>query len=679
MVVAAVLVVVAAPAPSLFSSVAWVRAENDGAGAGFIIDTQKKLLVTCRHVVADRAKVDVIFPWVRSGKLVTERREYLGNRPRLRELGLLVSGRVLKTSDELDLALLEAESLPPGVKAVAFGSPPPPGEVLRVVGHRLDLETVWNVTAGPVRVAGRLADGYHWRGKKLAANAEAIIGQLPTEEGDSGGPVFDSRGELVGMASALRRQCPLAAVLISAVEVRRFAGLPEITEKPKPSPIADALTRATVWVRPTATDVSLAGVLIENDLVLTVGQGLRPGDRVGIAFPIRDGDKWVAQRAAYSDPLMLQLRGSWRGGTVLARDADRDLTLIRLDSPIEGMRPVKLAANIPAPGDAGHTMNHPGGLEFAWVYAGGTVRQRGTVPLANGDGVRPVGVIVCQVPAQAGSPGGPVLDDRGELVGIVAAKESAQMVGYAVTADEIAAFFDVALLDRPARTLAGWRARLDAIPTRFATAAALGLAKRAEDRRTAGMLQAADEDARAAMTLNPRCVPARLVRVRLLLANDRADVALQELDAAVERGPFDRAVLLWRAELATGAKDWRKARGDLERILDVNPSDADARQRLVGVLLELGEDAKAAAAVRDTLRADPKRLPSLAADLLAQAERLAIKFPEAPAIPAGWLLQAMGATNREEFAAVQIAAREAKDAAERLAVLRAGLKKVAGK
>ena len=112
-------------------------------------------------------------------------------------------------------------------------------------------------------------------------------------------------------------ECPLAPVVISGAEVRKFAGLPEppAREKPRPPEVAEALTRATVWVRPTATDVSAAGVLIENDLVLTCGKGLWPGDRAGVAFPLRDGGKWVAERAAYRDPLGLQLKGCWRGGT----------------------------------------------------------------------------------------------------------------------------------------------------------------------------------------------------------------------------------------------------------------------------------------------------------------------------------------------------------------------------
>jgi S1-C subfamily serine protease len=199
---------VSAQTPSpLLASCAWVRAENDGAGAGFVIDTDKKLLVTCRHLVAERAKVDVIFPWFRDGELVTDRRDYLGNRIQLRELGLLVTGKVLKTSDELDLALVQLETLPKGVRAATLAlTPPAAGDRLRVIGNRLDLDTVWNLTTGPVRTTGRLSNGYFWRGKKLAENAAVIVGQLPTEEGDSGGPAFNDRGELVAVASALRRQ-----------------------------------------------------------------------------------------------------------------------------------------------------------------------------------------------------------------------------------------------------------------------------------------------------------------------------------------------------------------------------------------------------------------------------------------------------------------------------------------
>lgn len=658
------------------SACGWVRAENEAAGTGFVIDSKKKLFITCRHLVGDRVRVDVIFPWIRDGQLVTDRKEYLANRVLLRDGGLLVTGRVIKTSDDLDLALLELESLPPGTTAATLaGSIPHPGDSLQMIGNRIDLETVWNGSAGPLRASGRLADGYFWRAKKLAANANVLIGQWPIEEGDSGGPVFDARGEVVAMVAALRRQAPLAAVAISACEIRAFAGLDALParEKPASSSIAEALHRATVWVRPTATDLHLAGTLIGRDLVLTTGKGLVRGDRVGIALPIREGKRWIAERAAYRDPVALQLKGHWRGGTVIARDTERDLAVIRLDSPITDSVPLKLSAHLPATGKAIHTMNHPGGLEFAWVYSAGVMRQQGRLAIALGEGAKPVTVLLCQLPAQTGSPGGAVVNEAGELVGIVAAKESAQMVGYAIAANEIAAFLDVALVDRPARTWPGLIARLETYPGDFSRGLASGLARRAWEHCAQRRIEDAERDARAAVPLDDGCSLARRCLAVLFLKNGMTDAAMAELDAAIEKGSFDRDGFLERADLANSIKDWRKARGDLERILDVNPADAEARQRLANVLLELGEDDKAATAITDTLRADAKRLKPLITDLLAQADRLAKKYPDAPSIPAGWLMKALAALKRPEFANALKRAREAQTDADRLTILRLGI------
>ncbi|MCS6866217.1 MAG: serine protease [Gemmataceae bacterium] len=661
---------------------AWVRAENDTAGSGFLVDVDNRLLVTCRHVVAERKKVDVYFPWVTDGHLQTDRREYLRNRDWLREQKLLVTGTVQTTSDALDVAVLQLDHLPPQARAITWATQPAyVGETLAVVGNRLDVDTLWNRTTGPLRGAGRLAEGYFWRGQKLAVAAPVLIAQLPIEEGDSGGPVFNARGELVGMACALRRQCPLAAVVIAGEAIRRWMHPPEATPRHHPRPIVESLWRATVWVKPTATNRHLAGVLIDRDWVLTCAQGLQAGDRVGIAFPQRDRDQWVGERDAYGDPLTLHLHGFWRSGTILACDSQRDLALIRLDSTPAAMKPVSLATTLPQPGEEIHLMNHPGGLEFAWVYASGTVRQRGKLALQLGDQAKRVGVLVCQLPVQASSPGGPILNTRGQLVGILAAREGAQMVAYCATVEEIRIFLDVAGRYQPARTLAGWRARVASWLAQYPSRLARAIVYRAEEHRQAGRFEEAQRDCAAALALDARCIAARLCRVKMLPPAD----AMAELDTAIEKGPFHREVLLVRARAAAAAKDWRKARGDLERVLDVEPADAEARQLLIRVLLNLGDDTKAAAAVRDTLRADAKRLAAVAADLLAQSESLQKRFPDSPTIAADWLHRALEAAGqgisaqpvRMQIATLLQAASAAKTPADRLQILREGVQKLA--
>jgi tetratricopeptide (TPR) repeat protein len=342
------------------------------------------------------------------------------------------------------------------------------------------------------------------------------------------------------------------------------------------------------------------------------------------------------------------------------------------------MKPLPLATEVPKVGAELHAMSHPGGLEFAWVYSSGHVRQRGKIALDVGEKALLVSVLVCQLPAQTGSPGGPVLNAKGELVGVLSAREGAQLVGYAATTEEIRAFLDLVPSDRPARTLAGLVARLEALPAVYGSGLARGLADRAETHRRVGRLAEARRDCDIAVSLDVGCAGARLCRARML----DPEAALAELDTAIEKGLFHRDVFVLRAELAGRAKDWRKARGDLERVLSVFPADAEARQRLAGVLLGLGEDAKAALAIGDTLRADPKRLAAVAADLLVQANALEQKFPDLPGSAADWLTRALAAAAKgtsdsnakATIAVVLRAARESKDDAERLRVLRVGVK-----
>ena len=206
----------------------WRRAPGAGRErrqrAGFVVDAGKRWLVTCRHVVADRPAVDVYFPWHRDGRLVTDRADYLGNRPLFRERGLLVTGKVIRRDDAADLALVELESLPPDPAGCHVLHDPGPARrpaprrrTPPRPRHPLERDHRPGPADRPARGRLRLA-----REEAGDERADAILGQLPIEEGDSGGPAVNARGELVGMAAALRRQAPAAAVIISATEIRKF-------------------------------------------------------------------------------------------------------------------------------------------------------------------------------------------------------------------------------------------------------------------------------------------------------------------------------------------------------------------------------------------------------------------------------------------------------------------------
>src|ERR1700751_798283 len=66
-----------------------VPAEDQiGNGTGFVVDSRRRLVLTCKHVVKDRAQAVVFFPLYEDNRLVTDAAEYLRRKTGIR-------GRVL--------------------------------------------------------------------------------------------------------------------------------------------------------------------------------------------------------------------------------------------------------------------------------------------------------------------------------------------------------------------------------------------------------------------------------------------------------------------------------------------------------------------------------------------------------------------------------------------------------
>ena len=141
-------------------------------GSGFVISSASKpgsqiLVMTNNHVVQDNPTADITF-----------------------SDGTTVVGRIIGRSGDIDIALIALEENVKGIKAIPFcyGSIPQVGESLVAIGNPLGLGTT--VTRG-------IVSGF--KGSGLNA---MIITDAPINLGNSGGPLVNYSGEVIGIATS---------------------------------------------------------------------------------------------------------------------------------------------------------------------------------------------------------------------------------------------------------------------------------------------------------------------------------------------------------------------------------------------------------------------------------------------------------------------------------------------
>jgi putative serine protease PepD len=144
-------------------------------GSGFVID-QKGRILTNQHVVQDASTVTVRF----SDNTVSK-------------------ARVLGTDPSMDIAVLQAETLPEGIEPVALGRSADleVGDPLIAIGNPLGQDRT--VTTGIVSALKRTIE---------APSTDPITNVIQTDaainSGNSGGPLFDDQGRVVGINSQIQ-------------------------------------------------------------------------------------------------------------------------------------------------------------------------------------------------------------------------------------------------------------------------------------------------------------------------------------------------------------------------------------------------------------------------------------------------------------------------------------------
>jgi hypothetical protein len=186
-----------------------------GSGTGWIVDLEQGLLVTNDHVVAGHDQVDVVFPeYGKNGRPVAELTHYVQHAKRLR-------AEVIDADGPRDLALIRLRDKPP--ERIAALKPadrePQPAERVHSVGNPSASGALWIYSTGTVRQVYRK----EWRYADGPVRVARILEmQSPINNGDSGGPVVNDAGEVVGVVSGKKPDAVLMSWCIAGAEVRAY-------------------------------------------------------------------------------------------------------------------------------------------------------------------------------------------------------------------------------------------------------------------------------------------------------------------------------------------------------------------------------------------------------------------------------------------------------------------------
>ena len=188
-------------------------------GSGVLIDKKLKLAITNKHVVRDHKSVHVFFPARnKDGQLINKSHpenhltEFYLNEDYeevLTKLGYATEGNViLKSPDpETDLAIIELKGMPETAEAIGFASPDfdlDASPDVHIVGHP-DSRDLWHYDSGKF--------------EKYYDN-DLHIEESSAWFGDSGAPVLNDRGKLVGIIWGGERERGIVSYAVPLKDIR---------------------------------------------------------------------------------------------------------------------------------------------------------------------------------------------------------------------------------------------------------------------------------------------------------------------------------------------------------------------------------------------------------------------------------------------------------------------------
>ncbi|MBX3399727.1 MAG: trypsin-like peptidase domain-containing protein [Gemmataceae bacterium] len=220
-------------------SVVWIHSTRDrglATGSGTLVDKQKRLVLTNYHVVEDNPRAKVFFPDFRDDKPIAEKKHYTDRAARL-----AIPGRVIALEKSVDLALIQLDRIPDGTNAVPLATKTPePGQSVHSIGNTGKSDALWGYVPGKVRQVYK----HQWSaqlgpGRILRCRGEVVETDSATNPGDSGGPLLNDKGELVGVTHGGATNAQLLSTFISLSEVQKVLKSEGVSTAKADTPKAD--------------------------------------------------------------------------------------------------------------------------------------------------------------------------------------------------------------------------------------------------------------------------------------------------------------------------------------------------------------------------------------------------------------------------------------------------------
>src|SRR5262249_36673345 len=190
-------------------------------GSGSLIDTEKRYVITNYHVVTDKQVVYAQFPKYIKGKLETDKKTYKDTAI----AGKAIKAKVLHYDIKRDLALIQLEKIPAGTPAIPLAkNSPRQGTTAWNIGRPGKVEQVFSITEGKVRSVGienHLVSG-PGGDDAFRVQCKMVTTTNPTNPGDSGGPLFNSKGHQVAVTESGSVGAQQVNRFVDVTEVRAF-------------------------------------------------------------------------------------------------------------------------------------------------------------------------------------------------------------------------------------------------------------------------------------------------------------------------------------------------------------------------------------------------------------------------------------------------------------------------